>query len=131
MLTICDTHALVFDAIDPQRLSKLAREAIQKAAENGELACADISLWEIAMLQSRVRLGSPLPLTELLESICTANRLHVLPVTPAIAITAQGQIFQHGDAADRLIASTALENNAPLITADKALQALPQLGTIW
>jgi PIN domain nuclease of toxin-antitoxin system len=53
---VLDTHALVCDAIDPARLSAPARKSIDLAAATRELACCDISLWEIAMLVARDRL---------------------------------------------------------------------------
>ncbi len=56
-LVILDTCALVFDSLTPDRLSSPAREAIEQADAAGELACSDISLWEIAMLVERGRLN--------------------------------------------------------------------------
>ena len=52
-MLILDTCALVFDSLDPARLSKKAAAAIAQADDAGTLACCDISLWEIAMLVSK------------------------------------------------------------------------------
>jgi len=53
MRAICDTHVLLFHALAPERLSRLAARAVAAGTENGQLACADISLWEIGMLHAR------------------------------------------------------------------------------
>ncbi|MDD5214781.1 MAG: PIN domain nuclease, partial [Methylococcales bacterium] len=54
MLTICDTHILLFWADAPERLSEKAAAAL----EIGTLACSDITLWEIAMLYTRGRINN-------------------------------------------------------------------------
>jgi len=50
----CDTQALIYWALTPQRLSQNAAAALQTGLEQKALACADISLWEIAMLDQVV-----------------------------------------------------------------------------
>ena len=65
-----------------------------------------------------------------MEDIVTAMSLEVLSVTPAIAVLAQSDIFSHQDPADRLIAATAINYKARLITCDQRLRAVPGLQTI-
>jgi hypothetical protein len=56
-VTLLDTCVLIFDALTPERLSAPARGMPWSAEEaQGLLVCADISLWEIAMLVSKGRL---------------------------------------------------------------------------
>jgi PIN domain nuclease of toxin-antitoxin system len=59
MPTICDTHVLLFWAHEPERLTATARQAIEKGRTKGELAIADITLWELALLHERGRLVLP------------------------------------------------------------------------
>ncbi len=59
MLTICDTHVLLFWADRRDRLTKSALEALEKGLAEGELACAAISFWEIAVLFRKNRLVLP------------------------------------------------------------------------
>ncbi|MCX7098393.1 MAG: type II toxin-antitoxin system VapC family toxin [Methylococcales bacterium] len=129
MLTICDTHILLFWADNPARLSEKARSAL----DMGNLACADISLWEIAMLYARGRINNHagVTATAYIEDILLALDVSVLPITPAIAELAQSDLFIHGDPADRLIGATALFHRAALITADEKLRAIPKLRCIW
>lgn len=126
-----DTHAVVFDALDSQRLSPAARRAIERGDREGELAVSDITLWEIAMLVARQRLKVPVPAEEFIRTALAARTIAVLPITPAIAITAQSDEFVHGDPADRLIAATALVNDARLVTSDDRLRSVAVLRTIW
>ena len=130
-MIVLDTHVLVFDALDPGRLTPPAREAIQDASERGVLACADISLWEIAMLLARGRLAVAVEPGQFLSDLVLARGLRILPITPEIAVLAQSERFSHEDPADRLIAATALAHGARLVTADRQLLDVPDLPTVW
>lgn len=59
MPTICDTPILLFWAHAPERLSSPARQALELGRGKGELAIADISLWELALLHERGHLVLP------------------------------------------------------------------------
>lgn len=131
MPTLCDTHVLIWAVLAPEKLSVKASARLHEARAKGALACADISLCEIAMLLERGRIQSPLPAEEFLTKVCKALLLQILPITPKIAALAQGGSFNHGDPADRLIAATALVHDLVLITADRELQRLPALQTLW
>lgn len=130
-MVVCDTHVLLFWASAPDRLSGLAATTIERELESGRLACADISLWEIAMLASRGRIEIPVPLADYLRDIVLAMKLEVLPITPEIAALAQDPCFRHGDPADRLIGASALQHRAALITADRQLAGVDGLRVIW
>ncbi len=130
-MIVCDTHALVFDALSPDLLGPEAAQAIEESHGSGDLACADISLWEIAMLIEKGRLKVDASTEDFLTAVIAARRLNVLPVTPAIAaLSASGRV-PVGDAADRLIAATAISHGATLITKDERLIGLRDLPTIW
>lgn len=130
-MILLDTHAMIFDALTPERLSQAAQAAIEAGAERGELACADISLWEIAMLIARGRLELAIEPRPFIDDLLLARRIRVLPITPEVAVLAQSTAFAHGDPADRLIAATALQQRCALVTADKRLQDLPGVSTVW
>ena len=128
---LLDTHAIVFDALVPRRLSARARKAIEAAAENRELACCDISLWEMAMLIAHGRLEPSMDARQFLDDVITARSIQVLAITPEVAVLSQSHAFAHGDAIDRLIAATARVFRAPLVTSDERLRALKDVATIW
>jgi PIN domain nuclease of toxin-antitoxin system len=128
-VVVIDTHVLLHDALDPGRVSAKARRALEE--HEGELAASDISLWEMAMLiaKGRVKPGADAGL--FIERILEARRIAVLPVTPRIAVLSQSDLFEHRDPADRIIAATALEHRAPLVTGDAELRGVKGLKTIW
>ncbi|PPC90393.1 MAG: PIN domain nuclease [Methylobacter sp.] len=133
MLTICDTHILLFWADQPERLSSSAAAGISAGLEAASLACSGISLWEIAMLYSKGRINNHagISATDYIQTILTAMAITVLPINPDIAGLSQSPCFIHGDPADRLIGATALAYQAPLITADEKLHVIPGLRCIW
>jgi PIN domain nuclease of toxin-antitoxin system len=133
MLTICDTHILLFWADQPERLTSDACEAVENGRMHGTLACAGISFWEIAVLFRKKRLILPAQHTptSYIEDIVVSLDLNVLSLTPAIAALAESGIIAHGDPGDRLIAATTMMHQAPLITADEKLRATPGLICIW
>lgn len=133
MRAVCDTHVLLFSAMEPERLSSDAARVLAVGAEVGHLVCADISLWEIAMLHSRGRLQVPpeVGLAELVSDILASLQMQILPITPRIAALSQEPLFSHGDPADRLIAATAIATGLPLISMDSRLREVPGLRCIW
>lgn len=130
-MIVLDTHVMVFDALRPARLSARARREVDKAADSQELACSDISLWEIAMLVARGRLEPGMDANQFIEDLLAFRRIEVIAITAGIAVLSQSDAFAHGDPADRLIAATALFYRAPLITSDAKLRKLKNPATIW
>jgi len=130
-----DTHALLWMASDPKRLSKKARAAIRRerekdAREKAGVAIAAITLWELAWLAENGRIQ----VTGSVESFVreTASRVMVEPITPEIAAFAvQLPSSFPKDPADRLIAATAMVEGAPLVTADEGIRRAKVVQTIW
>lgn len=129
---VCDTHALIYWSLAPKRLGAAARKAIEQAREESEVLCADISLWEIAMLADKGRLElGVVPVEEYLDKVIAALGLTVLPISPRIVALAQSGRFVQKDPADRLIGATALVLGAPLITRDAEFSQIDGLRLIW
>jgi PIN domain nuclease of toxin-antitoxin system len=131
MLTVCDTHMLIWWSVESPKLSRRAKVALEEAAAAGELAIADITLWEVAMLSARGRLQLPVAVSSYLSDIIAALRLTVLPITPAIAEAAQASDIVQGDPADRLIAATARVSGAVLLSADEQFRSLSDICVVW
>ncbi len=87
-----DTHAWLWLATDPSRLSRAATAAIQSAVGSGGIAIASITLVELAWLMGRGRLrlhGSPERLlTELVETTGVVIR-EITPVIAALFVQLQ------------------------------------------
>ena len=130
-MIVLDTHVIVNDSLDPKRLSRRARAAVDEGQSAGALACSDMSLWEIAMLMAHGRLKVNADAKSFLEGVLEARAIRVLPITPAIAVLAQSDEFEHGDPADRIIAATALAHRAPLVSADARLRRLRSIKVLW
>jgi PIN domain nuclease of toxin-antitoxin system len=130
-VVVLDTNALIFDALQPKRLTPRALHAIETASTHGDIACSDISLWEIAMLVAKNRLDPGAELTQFLHDMIQARGLRVLPITPEIAALAQSEQFAHGDPADRIIAATAMYHQAKLVSADTRIRKLKTIEVVW
>ena len=131
-MLILDTCALVFDSLDPDRLSKKAKAAIAQADDAGTVACCDISLWEIAMLVSKRRLDPGTNAQEFIQLVLAARKIDVIPITPEIAAkSALSEFCPHGDPADRIIAASTIIHKAKLVTSDRKLATVAGLQIVW
>jgi PIN domain nuclease of toxin-antitoxin system len=127
-----DTHILIWDALTPERLSPAARQAIAKANQADGLLICDISLWEIAMLIHKGRVQVEVDCQSFINLVLQANKTTVQPITPQIATLAVELAAEiSSDPADRLIAATALAEQAQLLTADSNLRATSLISTMW
>ena len=55
-MILLDTHVLVWLSLEPNRLSKRARQAIRAERVGGGIAVAAITLWELAWLAENNRI---------------------------------------------------------------------------
>jgi len=131
-MLILDTCAMVYDSLDPVRLSKKTAEAITQADDAGTLACCDISLWEIVMLIAKGRLNPGTGAQKYIQLILAARNINVLPITTEIAARSTQPAFcLHGDPADRIIAASTIIHKAKLVTSDQKLAMVTGLHIIW
>ena len=122
-MVVLDTNALIFDALNPSRLSRKARGLIERAYTRNDLCVSDISLWEIAMLVSKGRLDPGTGALEFMNLALTARAIAVLPITAEIAeLSTKLPERVSPDPADRLIAATAIHHRATLISTDTNLE---------
>jgi PIN domain nuclease of toxin-antitoxin system len=131
-MILLDTHALLWLAAEPKRLSRRAASAIRRALRSGGIAIASISLWEIAMLFSQGRIRSRGTIEASIETLLRGTGASLREITPAIAALAtQFPADFSADPADRLIAATARDGGLTLITRDGRLRSSPLIRTIW
>ena len=115
-------------ALDEQ----VAKKAITQAEKKSQLFCSDISLWEIAMLIQKNHLDPGTDTQTFLQTILQARQIEVLPITIEIAaLSTSFNNYHHFDPADRIIAATAIEHKAAVISCDKELKKLSTLTVIW
>jgi len=127
---ILDTHALIWMASDPKRLTSKAREAIREARQESEVAIAAITLWEMAWLAENGRIQVVGSVESFVRD--TADRVVVRPITPEIAALAVRLASDFPkDPSDRLIAATAIVEGALLVTADQRMRKSNVVKTVW
>lgn len=129
-MILLDTCAIIWDALEPKKLTVEARRAIE---HNGnELVICDISLWEIAMLISKQRLQVNNTASGFTRLALQARDFQVAEITPEIAeLSVNFGTEISKDPVDRIIAATSIVRNAPLVTADRNLRNARSIETIW
>jgi PIN domain nuclease of toxin-antitoxin system len=93
--------------------------------------CA-ISCWEVAMLVEKGRLRLDRDALTFIRQALALPRIQLLALTPEVAVgAARIAPDSLADPADRMIASTALEADAPVVSKDTRLKGLRGLKTVW
>jgi PIN domain nuclease of toxin-antitoxin system len=130
-MILLDTHVVVWLALEPARISKKARAAIEESRQRAEgLAVSDITLLEIATIENKGRIKLNASLEAFLAEV--EARFIVLPMTGRICAGALALPAGYPkDPADRVIGATALVEGLPLITADDGIRRSKALNTIW
>jgi PIN domain nuclease of toxin-antitoxin system len=127
---VLDTHAWLWWAAEPVKLSRAAQDTIDHAERIG---IATISCWEVAMLVEAGRIELDRPAGAWIEQALADARTQSLPLTSTVAVQAAllGREGFVGDPADRIIYATARNAGARLVTRDKSLRTFDPRGTIW
>ena len=129
-MILLDTHVLVWLSLEPDKLSKKARQAIRAERVSGGIAVSSITLWELAWLAENNRIQ----VSGTVESFVRdcVSKVVVQPITPEIAARAvRFPATYPKDPQDRLIGSTAIVQGFALITADERIRAAKLFPTIW
>jgi PIN domain nuclease of toxin-antitoxin system len=132
VVLLLDTHVLVWLAVAPRKLSRVAASTIRRATRSDGIGIASITLWELAVLFARGRLQSHGSVESSVERLVTATRVVVKDLTPSVAaIASQLPPDFPADPADRLIAATARAEGLALVTADARILESPLVKTVW
>lgn len=119
-MILLDTHTLIWLDQGNGKLGERARAQIDAALQENELAVSAISFWETGMLIDKGRLIFSVDPHAWRHDLLRAN-LREIPVDGNIAINSTRLNNFPGDPADRLIAATAMQHSAALVTADEQL----------
>jgi PIN domain nuclease of toxin-antitoxin system len=128
-MILLDTHAWIWWASGTKGLSRGAARRIVAASG---LGVSVISVWEVAMLVAKGRLGLDRDVAVWIEQALALPRVCLVPLSPAVAIASTrlpGEF--HGDPADRMLVATSLAEGCPLVTRDERIRAYPHVRTVW
>jgi PIN domain nuclease of toxin-antitoxin system len=128
---LVDTHVVVWLAFDQTEISTKARTAIDGERKNGDgLAISDITLFELANLESKGRIRLDISLESFLQEV--ESRFVVLPISARACASAMTlPVTFPKDPADRIIGATALVEGLFLLTADRGIRRSKVVRTIW
>lgn len=129
---LLDTHALLWWKAGSDRLSRSAQRAV---ADAKHILVSPISFWEVALLAQRGRITLNRSAGEWTGDVLAEARIDSATITPHIAVAAARLEDLPGDPADRFLAATAIELGIPIVSKDRAFDALAsrhkRFNVIW
>ena len=129
-MIVLDTHALLWWALDPDRLSATAAARLHEMERVGGYA-SSISIWELGVKIQRGKLDLGISIGELVRRIATTGAIQLLAVDTATWLRSVELAWDHRDPADRVIVATALLQKVPLLTADSEIHRFAGVTCVW
>ena len=126
MKYLLDTHAFLWAASDPSRLSARAAEA----CETGALWLSVASIWEIAIKVQIGRLEIRHPVREFVRKHLRAGQISVLPIHARHSFRVAELPLHHRDPFDRMLAAQSLEEGLALVSRDPLFRAY-EIEQVW
>jgi len=128
-LIVLDTHALLWWALDPEKLSPAARRACERMEIEGGFA-SSISIWELGVKVQRGKLELGIAVDDLARRI-ESTAVELVPVDTRTWLRSLALDWDHRDPADRVIVATALLRGLPVLTKDAALRGFAGVECLW
>jgi PIN domain nuclease of toxin-antitoxin system len=128
---VLDTHAWIWWIAQDNRLGRSSIAALDSLPPDERPFLCDISLWEVATLLEKRRIGFAIPFEQWLDAAAHPRTVRLLTITSAIAaeLAVLPKSF-HRDPADRVIVATCRVMKLPLLTRD-TLILRSRLATRW
>ena len=131
-MIVLDSCAIIWDALNADRLTTKAKQTMRAAEADRELMISDISIWEIAMLVARKRLEIEETVSSFINLYLQYRTITVQPISSEIAeLSVSFGREINSDPADRIIAATTILTGAKLVTADDNLIHSAIIPTVW
>jgi PIN domain nuclease of toxin-antitoxin system len=127
---VLDTHALLWWALDPDRLSPAASASVREMERRGGFASA-ISIWELGVKIQRGKLDLGISIAEFARRIDKSAIVQLLAVDTATWLRSRALAWDHRDPADRVIVATAILQGVPLVTADDEIHRFGGVACVW
>jgi PIN domain nuclease of toxin-antitoxin system len=119
-----------FLVVCPQRFEPQRDGANADHRPQNDILISPATYWEIAIKVSIGKFRLPGPFADFMEQQIAQNDLTVLPITVAHAAVVASLPFHHKDPFDRLLIAQSIEENIPVLSADRALDAYP-VTRLW
>ncbi len=132
MKYLLDTHTWIWWNMSPQKLSKKVLSIISQPDSFDEIFLSAISIWEFCKLLEKKKLAVSLNPEEWIEQALEISKLRLIHLTPAISYrsTVLPSPF-HNDSADQIIAASARQENAVILSKDSRILNYPHVKTLW
>jgi PIN domain nuclease of toxin-antitoxin system len=127
---LLDTHALLWWALDPERLSPAAAALVAKMEKDGGFA-SSISIWELGIKVMRGKLELGIGVDELARRVERSAVVELVPVDAAIWLRSLALDWEHRDPADRVIVATATMKGVPILTKDSVMHDYGGVQCVW
>lgn len=129
---LLDTHIWFWLVTANRRKLKAASiNKLSATAEHSKLLVSVISAWEIAMLETKGRLGLGVPVQAWVTTACAQPEFELTGLSVPLAldsVSLPGQF--HSDPADRFLVATARTQQATLVTYDEKIIAYAKAGHV-
>ena len=126
MKYLLDTHTLLWFFHNDPKLPESTKDII---CSNVDVSVSMASFWEIAIKKSIGKLDISESVSDL-EQGCIRNHIYILPIKISYLEQLRLLPFIHRDPFDRLLISTAVEENLTLVTCDEKIQKY-NLNILW
>jgi len=127
MKAILDTHAFLWALAGDGRMSRHAREIF---AGSSDLSLSIASVWEILIKVQAGKLNLPRPAGKYVIRKLAENRIEILPISVDHLLAVERLPMHHRDPFDRMLIAQSMEENIPVVTADRIFTRYP-VEVIW
>jgi PIN domain nuclease of toxin-antitoxin system len=121
MKLLLDTHALLWSATAPDRLTPDARAALEDGSH--DVLVSIVTAWEIAIKQSLGKLDLARPAEQWLPDVLNRTGFEVAELSLSAALRVRALAWHHRDPFDRLLIAQALDAGFTIVTRDEMFDA--------
>jgi PIN domain nuclease of toxin-antitoxin system len=125
---LLDASSFLWLAIDPRKLSRPARAALE--VRETEVYLSSVSCWELIVKHASGKLPLREPPEQFIREFCVTYQIEQLPFTIEDALQIRNLPSLHNDPFDRMLICQAIANNCSIVTPDEAIGQYP-IHTIW
>jgi PIN domain nuclease of toxin-antitoxin system len=127
MRALLDTHAFLWAITDDMRLSRRARDIFTGSSD---LSISIVSIWEILIKVQNGKMNLPKPAGDYVLGQLADNRIETLGVTLNHLLAFEQLQLHHRDPFNRMLIAQSVEEDLPIITADRYFNKYP-VRVIW